>query len=90
MAVMVSFTLKADVQTYQGIHPQMLPVAREAGMIFHTSREMGDEVGIIDIWPSEEAWNNFANGPLAEGMKASGIAPPDDLTVTPLINADAG
>ena len=90
MAVMVSFTLKADRQTYESMHPQMLPMAKQSGMVFHTSREVGGQVAIIDIWPSAATWQAFAEGPLAEGMKASGIAAPDDLEVTELINADAG
>ncbi len=88
MAVMVSFTLKTDPATYEALHGQMLSMALPAGMLFHTSHEVGGQVGIVDVWPSEDAWNSFSNGALAEGMKASGIAPPDDLKITPLINAD--
>ena len=62
--------------------------ARPAGMLFHSSHEVDGQVGIVDFWPSEDAWNAFAQGPLAEGMKGAGIAPPDDLKVTPLLNAD--
>jgi hypothetical protein len=89
MAVMVTFTLKTDVKTYQGLHAQMLALALPAGMLFHSSHESGAQVGIVDFWPSAEAWNSFAEGPLAEGMKAGGIAPPDDLEVTPVLNADS-
>ena len=88
MAVMVSFTLKTDVATYQSMHSQMLAIARPAGMLFHSSHDIGGQVGIVDFWPNEDAWNGFAQGPLAEGMKGAGIAPPDDLKVTPLLNAD--
>lgn len=88
MAVMVTFTLKTDSKTYQSLHGHMLGLALPAGMLFHSSHEVGDQVGIVDFWPSPEAWNAFAEGPLAEGMKASGIAPPDDLQVLPLLNAD--
>jgi hypothetical protein len=88
MAVMVSFTLKTDRATYQRIHPQMLPVARKAGMLFHSSREVHGQIAIVDFWPSEDAWRAFSTGPLVEGMKSAGIAPPDDLVVTPVINAD--
>jgi len=89
MAVMVTFTLKTDVKTYQGMHAQMLALAVPAGMLFHSSHEVGGQVGIVDFWPSAEAWSSFSEGPLAEGMKASGIAPPDDLKVTPVLNADS-
>ena len=88
MAVMVTFTLKTDEATYQSLHGQMLAMARPAGMLFHSSHAAGGQVGIVDFWPSEDAWNAFAGGPLAEGMKGAGIDPPDDLQVTPLINAD--
>ena len=88
MAVMVTFTFKADAATYQRMHTQMIPVARKAGLLFHSGRAVGNQVGIIDFWPSDEAWQKFSAGPLTEGMKAAGIAPPDDLKVTPVLNAD--
>ena len=88
MAVMVTFTLKTDAATYQSLHQQMLSMARPAGMLFHSSHESGGQVGIVDFWPSEDAWKAFSEGPLGEGMKAAGIEPPDDLVVTPLLNAD--
>jgi hypothetical protein len=88
VAVMVAFTLKTDEATYQGLHAQMLSMARPAGMLFHSSHAVGGVVGMVDFWPSEDAWTSFAQGPLAEGMKGAGIAPPDDLEVTPLLNAD--
>jgi hypothetical protein len=88
MAIMVTFTLKTDPATYQQLHGRLLELAVPAGMLVHTSHEAGGQVGIADIWPSEAAWNAFMSGPLAEGMKGAGIAPPDDLKVTPLINAN--
>ena len=89
MAVMVTFTLKSDVDTYRGMHDQMLGLALPAGMLFHAGYEVNGHVAIVDFWPSAEAWQSFAEGPLAEGMKAVGIAPPDDLTITPILDADA-
>ena len=89
MAVMVTFTLKSDVGTYRGMHDRMLGLAIPAGMLFHSAYEVGGQVGIVDFWPSAEAWQSFAEGPLAEGMKAGGIAPPDDLKITAVLDADA-
>jgi hypothetical protein len=88
MAVMVTFTLKTDPATYKRIHGQMLPIARAAGMLFHSGRDVRGQVGIVDFWPNEDAWRAFSTGPMIEGMKAVGIAPPDDLVITPVINAD--
>ena len=85
---MVTFTLKTDAATYQKVHAQMLAVARAGGMLFHSGRAVGNQVAILDFWPSDEAWRKFSEGPLAQGMKAAGIAPPDDLKVTPVLNAD--
>jgi len=90
MAVMVTLTLKTDPQTYENMHPQMLPMARAAGLIFHSSYAVGNEVAVVDFWPSEDTWNAFASGPLAEGMKGAGIALPDDIKVTELLKADGG
>jgi hypothetical protein len=88
MAVMVTLTLKTDVKTYQNLRPHMLPMAREAGLIFHSAREANGQVAVTDFWPSADVWNAFASGPLTEGMKAAGIDPPDDITVTPVLDAD--
>jgi hypothetical protein len=89
MAVMVTFTLNSDVETYRGRHEQMLGLAMPAGLLFHSAFEDGSQVGIVDFWPSAEAWQSFAEGPLAEGMKAGGIAPPDDLTIIPVLGAES-
>ena len=88
MAVMVTFTLKTDPATYQSLHTQMLALARPAGLLFHAGHEVGGQVAIVDFWPSDEAWRKFSEGPLTEGMKGAGIAPPDDLKITPVLNAD--
>jgi hypothetical protein len=88
MAVMVTFTLKTDPATYQSLHGQMMSLARSAGILFHSSHEVGGQVGIVDFWPDDNAWRAFSEGPLMEGMKGAGIAPPDDLKVTPVLNAD--
>ena len=87
MAVMVTFTLKTDPSTYQKLHGQLIALARTSGILFHSGRAVGDQVGVVDFWPSDEAWQKFSEGPLAEGMKSAGIAPPDDLKVTPVLNA---
>jgi hypothetical protein len=89
MAVMVTATLKTDAQTYQSLHPQMLPLAVSAGLLFHSAHEVGGQVAVVDFWPSADAWNSFAEGPMAEGMTAAGIAPPDDVKITPVLNANS-
>ena len=88
MAVMVTFTIKTDKATYQSLHARMLALARPAGLLFHSGRESGGRIAIVDFWPSEEAWTTFSTGPLADGMKGAGLAPPDDLEITPVLNAD--
>jgi hypothetical protein len=88
MAVMVKFTLKTDAATYQGMHGEMLPLAKGAGMIFHSGREVDGGIGIVDFWPSADAWQAFFDGPLTGGAKAMGLALPDDIKVIPVLNAD--
>ena len=89
MAVMVTFTLKTNVETYRGMHDQMLGLAIPAGMLFHSAHEVGGQVAIVDFWPSAEAWQGFADGPLAEGMKAGGMSPPVDLKITSVLDTDS-
>ena len=87
MAVMVTFTLDVDKATYQGMHGQLLPVAREAGLLFHSGREVEGGVEIVDFWPSAEAWQAFLDGPITEGMKAMGGDIPTGIEVTPVLDA---
>ena len=88
MAVMVTLTLKTDVQTYQTLHGKLLEAAIPAGMLFHSAHEVDGGVAVVDFWPSAEAFQSFMAGPAGEGMKASGIPMPDDVAFTPVLNAD--
>jgi hypothetical protein len=85
---MVTLTIKTDVATYQRLHDQMLAMARGAGLLFHSGRDAGGRIAIVDFWQSEDAFNAFANGALAQGMKAAGLPQPEDLKVTPVLTAD--
>ena len=88
MAVMVTLTIKTDVATYQRLHGQMLAMARSAGLLFHSGREVPGGIAIVDFWPNEEAFQSFSTAALAEGMRAAGLTQPDDLTITPVLTAD--
>jgi len=89
MAVMCRFTLKTDVETYQTLHGQTIGQALLSGLLFHSAHEVGSHIGIVDFWPSAEAFQQFMEGTAGEGMKANGIAAPDDVQITPLLNADS-
>ena len=88
MAVMVSMTIKTDAATYRRLHDQMLAMARSAGLLFHSGREVPGGIAIVDFWPSAEAFQTFSTAALAEGMRAAGLTQPDDLTITPVLSAD--
>ena len=88
MAVMVTFTLAADTATYQAMHSQLMPVARAAGLLFHSGREVEGGIGIVDFWPSAEAWQEFLEGPVTQGMSAAGLTPPSEVDVTPVLTAE--
>ena len=88
MAVMVTFTLAADTATYQAMHGQLLPVAREAGLLFHSGREVEGGIGVVDFWPSAEAWQAFLEGPVTQGMTAAGLTPPTEVEVTEVLTAE--
>jgi hypothetical protein len=87
MAVMVTFTLKTDEATYQRLHSQLLAVARPAGLLFHSGYGVDGGIAIVDFWPSADAFQSFMDGPAGDGLKAAGIALPDDLKITPVLNA---
>jgi hypothetical protein len=88
MAVMVKMTMPIDVATYQGMHGDLLPVAKQAGLIFHSGREVEGGVAIVDFWPSAEAWQQFLDGPITQGLSSMGLDAPDDIEVIPVLTAD--
>ena len=87
MAVMVTFTLATDAATYQSMHGQLLPAAKSAGLLFHSGREVEGGVGIVDFWPSAEAWQRFLEGPVTQGASAMGLSIPDDVEVVAVLTA---
>jgi hypothetical protein len=89
MAVMVTMTLEADTATYLGMHGQLLPAAKGAGLLFHSGREVDGGIGIVDFWPSTEAFESFRDGPMAEGAKAMGMEMPHDIEIIPVLTADS-
>jgi hypothetical protein len=88
MSVMVTMTIKTDAATYQRLHGQMLAMARSAGLLFHSGREVPGGIGIVDFWPSEEAFRSFSEAALAAGMRSAGLTQPDDLKISPVLTAD--
>ena len=89
MAVMVTMTLKIDAATYEAAHDNLIAIAKEDGLIFHSGREVNGGIGVVDFWPSKDAFETFFNGQAAEAFKAVGVAPPDDLAFADVLTADA-
>jgi hypothetical protein len=89
MAVMVTLTLKIDAATYDAMHDQMLPIARAGGMLFHSGREVDGGIAVVDFWPTAEAFHEFFDGPVAEGMTAIGVERPDDIAITQVLRAES-
>jgi hypothetical protein len=90
MAVMVTMTLKTDAATYQSVHAGLINLAGSAGLLFHSGHEIPGGIAVVDFWPSAEAFQKFMDGPAGEGLKASGIAQPDDVRITPVLTASKG
>ena len=56
-----------------------------------TSHTVGDQVGIVDFWPSEDAWGAFRGGTTGRGHeRAWGSALLMIIEVVQLLNADGG
>ena len=90
MAVMITLTLKTDAATYQRLHGGLIAAASTAGLLFHSGREVPGGIGVVDFWSNAEAFQSFMAGPAGEGMQASGITQPDDVTITPVLTASQG
>jgi hypothetical protein len=87
MAVMITLTLKTDAATYQRVHQGLVGPARSAGLLFHSGHEVPGGIAVVDFWPSADAFQKFMDGPGGEGLSSTGIAPPDDVKVTPVLTA---
>jgi hypothetical protein len=87
MAVMVKLVIDMDVATYQAMHGDLLPVARDHGLILHSGREVDGGIGVVDFWQSDEAWQSFLDGPMKEGLTGAGIPVPDEIEVVPVLIA---
>jgi hypothetical protein len=90
MAVMVTLTLKTDAATYREAHAGLIAAASSAGLIFHSGREVTGGVAVVDFWPTADAFQQFMAGPAGAGLAARGIAPPNDVQITPVLTADKG
>ena len=62
-------------------------MARSAGLLFHSGREVPGGIAIVAVWPSEEAFQSFPKAALAEGMRAAGLTQAD-LKITAVLTAD--
>ena len=90
MAVLVTFTMKTDVATYEAMHAMMTApsVPPPHGLILHTAHAVNGNVAMVEVWESAEDQHRFMSDPrMAEDLAARGVPVPDDLKVTPLIVA---
>ena len=64
-------------------------VSQRSSLDQNAPRDDASKFVAVVLADTEDAWNAFAGGPLAQGMKAAKIPPPDDLQITPLLSADS-
>lgn len=90
MAVLVTFTMKTDVATYEAMHAMMTApgVPPPPGLIVHTAHAVNGNIAMVEVWESAEDQHRFMSDPrMAQDLAARGVPIPDDLTVTPLLVA---
>lgn len=46
------------------------------GRLYHVAGEMGNELRVVDVWESEEAFNKFLQENLGQAMQEAGMPQP--------------
>jgi hypothetical protein len=87
MAVMVTFTLKTDKATYQRLADARLGDSSGPAVSLQSrSGKPGRDYGFL---AKRRGLGRVLGRTVAQGMKMANIVPPDDLKISPLINANA-
>jgi hypothetical protein len=53
------------------------------GLIVHTCAQVGDNLRIVDVWESQDAYESFSNGRLGEAVAEVMGPPPEDAQQGP-------
>ena len=90
IAVLVTFSMKTDVATYEAMHAMMTApgVSPTPGLIVHTAHAINGNIAMVEVWESADDQHRFMSDPrMAADLAAHGVPVPDDLTVTALLIA---
>ena len=69
-------TLPTDEQTSRAIETEVLSAGPIEGLVAHVAGAVPEGWRIIDVWETEEHWQRFAAGRLAQAVeKVTGAAP---------------
>jgi hypothetical protein len=71
MAVLVTFTMKTDVATYEAMHAMMTApgVPPPPGLIVHTAHAVNGNIAMVEVWEGAEDQHRFMSDPrMAEDL----------------------
>jgi hypothetical protein len=87
MAVAILMTIEATEEQYDAVNEKIDPAGNPpAGLIIHVGSVTGSGVRVIDVWESEQAFNDFRESRLgpAVGEVMGGDAGPPNIEVLEL------
>ena len=84
MAITMTIEFPATPEQYDSVNEKIDVEANPPdGLIIHTAAQVGDNMRVVDVWESEEAFNSFNEQTLMPAVMEVLGPPPPDTTPTP-------
>ena len=84
MAITMTIEFPATPEQYDSVEEKIeVGTNPPDGLIIHTAAQVGDNMRVVDVWESEEAFNSFNDQTLMPAVTEVMGAPPPDTTPTP-------
>jgi hypothetical protein len=81
MAVAIIMDIEATAEEYDAVNEKIQPEANPPeGLIIHVGGVMGSSIRVIDVWESEQAFNDFREsrlGPAVGEVMGEAAGPPN-------------
>jgi len=84
MAITMTSEFPATPEQYDRVNEKIGVQANPPdGLIIHTAAQVGDNMRVVDVWESEEAFNSFNDQTLMPAVMEVMGQPPEGTTPTP-------
>ena len=81
MAVLITMDIEASAEQYDSVNAKIDPASNPpAGLLMHVGAVSGSSVHIVDVWESEQQFNDFRDsrlGPAVGEVMGEAAGPPN-------------